>query len=116
MVVINWLNTCRWRVLVAASTGILVGSGGGGSGVGVPSVSREAGIWAATDTPGTKSHARAAPADGVTDRPLEGVTGVAAAVVLAAGVVMAVLTGATGVDEAAVVASFVRLDWGVAVK
>src|SRR5258707_5955905 len=79
MVVINWLNTCRWRVLVAASTGILVGSGGGGSGVGVPSVSREAGIWAATDTPGTKSHARAAPADGVAGWPLEGVTGVGAA-------------------------------------
>jgi hypothetical protein len=53
---------------------------------------------------------------------LEGVTSVAAALVLAAGVVLpaavliAVPAGVTGVDVAAVVAGFVALDPGAAVE
>src|SRR5438270_9074334 len=86
MVLMSWLNTCRWRVLVAASTGVLVGKAGGGSGVGVPSVSRDAGIWAATETPGTKSQARMAVATAVPDWPLVGVPGVAGAVAETLGV------------------------------
>src|SRR5437773_707743 len=102
MVLISSLKTCRWRAVAAVSTGVLVGSAGGGSGVGVPAVSTEAGIWAATDSPGTKAQARMA-AGVVLGWMLAAVVAAAVAAAVAAGEAAAVAGAA--VSEGASVAA-----------